>query len=687
MEDYGILKDRENLRMLKVSKYSINPGEYNIGNRDVLGFDTETYKGKATLISCSDGSYRIVRTFSDLLDIIFTKKLTNTLNFFFNLEYDTNAIIKLLPKNNILDLINYNKTLYKEMFIEIIPRKNLKISMTKPDGKGGRKVYKRTVNFYDIYQFYKLGNLEKTYNIIFCCTDRKFKCEDNYKKQNYNKKYCDNSKGCGGCMYFNKIRDIAFKKTLDASKEFPVDSIDNEDIKYCIGDSIACQKLADNFVKMTEKLVKIRHYYSPASLGKAVLRKNMVKPYHFSSTAIEQYALLSYNGGRFESIRRGTWDNSKSKNIRLYDINSAYPDAMRGLYDIGGVEIFKPEYIPESKHSFFLCDIKIDDFKISPLKHFLKSEGMLIYPLGIFKNVFISKCEYELLKKYDVKIDIKKGRHIISKDSIKPYKFLEDLYAKRLQYKKDDNKLDAILKLAMNSIYGICIQRTKKYKLYKEYTDKEVNEITNKLVSVCPFCGDTNILDDKPDCYCYECKKSFNRPYERLRKPSFHAGGFFNPIIASEITALTRCKLFEDSIKYEDNIIMYSTDSIMLDKKMNNLKIDKKLGNYSESKSMAGTVLGTGIYKIGDINRFRGFGNEDLIKMIRENKHKNILDHVKNTPIKLKESRKHLEDLNVFKMKGKKLSLNFDKKRIWDKDCITFNEILKEKIDSKALII
>jgi len=38
-------------------------------------------------------------------------------------------------------------------------------------------------------------------------------------------------------------------------------------------------------------------------------------------------------------------------------------------------------------------------------------------------------------------------------------------------------------------------------------------------------------------------------------------------------------------------------------------------------------------------------------------------------------------------MKGKKLSLNFDKKRIWDKDCITFNEILKEKIDSKALII
>ena len=45
------------------------------------------------------------------------------------------------------------------------------------------------------------------------------------------------------------------------------------------------------------------------------------------------------------------------------------------------------------------------------------------------------------------------------------------------------------------------------------------------------------------------------------------SGILFNPIVANEITANTRCKLFNDSYKKQNHIINYQTDSIISDKK------------------------------------------------------------------------------------------------------------------------
>ena len=88
---------RNNIRYLKCSRFI----------DDVYGYDTETYKGKCRLICCSDGSnnYLLKPTFLECLDFLFYNASRNTAyRFFYNIDFDYNAILKLFDAGHMLEM-------------------------------------------------------------------------------------------------------------------------------------------------------------------------------------------------------------------------------------------------------------------------------------------------------------------------------------------------------------------------------------------------------------------------------------------------------------------------------------------------------------------------------------------------------------------------------------------------------
>ena len=618
------MKERD-LTKITFPSYGVKAGYYckPKTKKEVIGWDSETYKGKITLLSNSLGEYIIPDSLNDVLSFIYKEKYQRAYNFFFNLEYDTNALIKLFPEKNIRNFISLNQSIWKEYKISLIPRKLLFI----------KKENAQSVKYYDIYQFYQLGTLENTYEKVF--------------KKPYKKRISDRSKG--------------FKKSEITPKV----------IKYCVEDSIACKELAENFVNLAHSFIYIPQFLSPASISKALIKSKLRKDYRFSPSKIQQFALSSYQGGRFECLRRGSFDK-----IYIYDINSAYPSEMSKLAEPIGAYLTNNSYEPESLYSYFKADIKLDiEEKISPMKYFFPKKNLLVYPIGEFKDIYLTKCEYELLKDYDAKIEIKKARHVFNDDPYYPYEWINDLYYKRLELKNNDDPLEFILKLALNSGYGISIQLNKKPFIKLKWEDKEEKDYHNEVL----FLGDKTVL------------KSYK----------WVSGQFFNPIIATEITSRIRVKLIRDSLKDSDKVIMFATDSITTDKKIN-LPLSKKIGDYQiENKGFSyGVILGNGIYQIindkklsgseiperVEKKRFRGFSRTfNLINILKNNMRKKIIKLKKKRPYKLKESRTKLEKLNIFDYFEKKLNINSDQKRRWERDFINSNDVLHNQIDSYPL--
>ena len=117
------------------------------------GFDTETHEGNVFLICNSDGDYLDKIAPDSLIKFLFNKNNELTNNFFYNLAFDGEVIIKAifgkylefipreLQKEIKVDRIKM-KFEYRGYKIRYIPEKMLSIS------KG-----KKTVSFYDAFQF------------------------------------------------------------------------------------------------------------------------------------------------------------------------------------------------------------------------------------------------------------------------------------------------------------------------------------------------------------------------------------------------------------------------------------------------------------------------------------------------------------------------------------------------------
>lgn len=615
----------DNIYKLKPYRYPIKPLTHKLYETDVYGFDTETNKkGKLKLLACSNKQHLIYKDLDGLLEFLTMYKFKDTINFFFNLEFDSNVIVGMLPFKQKLELSNINATVYKNYFIEIIPKKKLTI-------KNIEREY--NTNFYDIAQFYQIGSLVKTYEKVF------------------------------GKQY---------KKIVDASKE-NFDIISETHINYCIEDAEYTMHLGKNLVNATNQILNIRAYISPASFSKQLLKSKLKEEYRFIKNPLSYYALKSFNAGRIETIKKGVWDGG----IYNYDIRSAYPSIQKDLYKVTNEIETDSEFRKDATHSFYNIDVEINEDMVSPLRYFDKEKNLLLFPNGEFKNHYVAQDELNLLNDMGIDYTINSAVHDVGEKE-KPYEFIEELYELRLKYKAETpvNPLERVIKLSLNSLYGVHVER----------------RIKPIIVEVEPENYIENFEDD-PRVKVYG-DETTGLLYYRFDDTETHAGGFFNPVIASEITAGTRYQLYKDTYKNAENVILYATDCVLSNKKLK-LPFGKDLGLYEDSVEHKALVLGNGIYCIEPLNnpekrknRFRGFGRIDIEPLVKKNLDTNVISWNKLRPVKLKEARhKNFHELNVFKNYNKKLDMNFDRKRLWDKEPKVFGELYDEVINSKPLTI
>ncbi len=387
--------------------------------RYCVGIDTETENGDIFLIADSDGNHLDgIITFERVAEFLFQHE--GEWIFFYNLSYDAECILKLLPEE-ILKQCKWKKELrfqYKKYKIHYIDRKKLTIS------KG-----KHSVSCYDIAQYYDNKPLDVASESIGIILDQKY---------------------------------LELKKKRSIFSKFHYSRHKREIRAYCIEDCRLTKELSEYWISLFEAVFEFypNNWISAGYLAEKVLINNDIPIPLFNELPypVQEIARKSFYGGRFELIKRGFIGE-----CYLYDINSAYPYALTTIPDITNGRWFESNKIhPKSKIGFFFIEANVSDkVKIAPFP-FVKKNRTICYPSGKFRT-FVTLDELPMVKddpEISYKI-IESWQFIPKKNCQYPFKkFIEKQYYKRLELKQENNPLEKAIKIVLNSIYGKMAQRT-----------------------------------------------------------------------------------------------------------------------------------------------------------------------------------------------------------------------------------
>lgn len=540
----------------------------------VIGLDSETLQsGKCFLICTSLGdSY----TEHELPGFFFTRKYRGKRFVVWNIKFDEGSILQNLPALNLTEIRTTNKTVYQGFKYFSIPHKMLKISYGK-----------NAIEIFDIAGFYGMS------------------------LQRASERYLSDSK-------FNLNTEIF-------TPDYVKDHLD-EIIEYCIQDCILTKRLADIMIRKFENFgVYPKKLYSTAYISYKYFSSHckipLIKNIYENHKGLLQYAIESYNGGKFEVTEKG------SGYFYEYDIVSAYPFQIRNLIDIENAYIIhEKKYCRGAVYGFIKCVIQIPENVYSPVA--IKKGFLNIYPVGCFEKC-ITKTEYEYLLSVGCDIKILDAYWLVVGKKIYPFrKEIDKLMIKKDEYKRCDLDLDYhTIKIFLNSLYGKFVQLIER--------------------------------DNK-----------------------FYAGRNWNIIYGSVITANCRVQISSMQQNY-DSVIAVHTDSIISDKKLPFLS-SGILGDMVHEVEGNGVILGSGIYQIGSKTKFRGFPSRISLTDIIRGSSKNMIVENRR-PYSWREVNFHGWDndlINKFVDMKRKVNIRFDKKRIWLDDYNSYDEVFKRNVVS-----
>jgi len=395
----------------------------------IKGLDTEAYTTGEPFMCCiEDGRELNLKEFPACFFECDT--LFNAHYGVYNLKYDSGAIIYYLPKDNLIELWEKNKTVYEfkgiKYTIEYIPHKLLQI----------KKGFSDYVKIWDIAQYYK-SSLESA-----------------------------------------SSRYLGEHKTDIETKSFTIEYVKKhrkQIKKYCVQDALLVSKLA-NYLKdkLFEFGIKTPALYSGASLSLRYYadRGNICTAYKYFTTEPEllKMAMDSYEGGKFEITARGFFPETYE-----YDITSAYPYHISNLYDLTLSRHFRSaKYYKDATYGFLKVTIDNREGKYLPCgikRKQLKIKGdsakkeLRIYPAGIY-TLHCTKEEYEFMTQelnLDVKIhDAWWIKCLLPKKIYKER--TENIFALKSKYKNKDDMLYSVTKIMANSFYGKTVQLIEDWK-------------------------------------------------------------------------------------------------------------------------------------------------------------------------------------------------------------------------------
>ncbi len=383
--------------------------------KPVVAFDTEsdTETGDMFLIACSDGKYLDHPNITFKSVCQFLLRYERYWVFFYNLGWDADLIIKLLPpdilKEQLMDELRFTHEGYT---IHYIPKKKLAIK------KG-----KHYVDCYDIAQYYDNKGLAAAYeeNIGKLSTDY---LEMKDKRQ-----------------YFRLWEYLRNKKRIR---------------RYCLDDCLLTKELAEHWIDIFAKQFGFypRNWISSGYLAEKVLLNNHIPVPLFSDVPeqVQELAWKSFYGGRFELIKKGFIGD-----CWLYDINSAYPYALTKFPDVTkGKWVQSDKLQPKAEIGFFKIEVEITDVTVLIAPFPFRTTQNLIYPIDRFQTYVTleelkavgidSRIKYKILESW---------QFIPDKNCTYPFKsFIETQYNKRLELKAQKNPLQQAIKIILNSMYG-----------------------------------------------------------------------------------------------------------------------------------------------------------------------------------------------------------------------------------------
>ena len=545
--------------------------------REINALDTETRDGNIFLIADSDGEFEDKITPDSVISFLFRRKYENAWNFFYNLTYDAEVILKLLGTElneykNSRKLIFY----YKEYKFTYIPEKCLRIRKKK-----------HSVVFFDIAQFFSKKGLLKAYeeNIGLI--------PDSYKEMKTKR---------------GQLSKTFYRKNTSKVRQ------------YCIQDCKFTKELSEYFIKLFYDMFAFypRRWVSSGYLAEKVLINNGIEFPQVKDIPQQvcDFAWSSYFGGRFEMLQRGFIGTA-----HVYDINSAYPYAITQLPDLLNGDWYRTDerILDKAKVGFFKIQVDVDDLKqVCPFP--FRKKNRILYPSG----EFITYCTLQELIAVgnDVQYSIIDSYQFIPRGKKLPFrKFINSLYQKRLELKKQNNPMQLPIKIIINSIYG------------------------------------------------------------KTGQTSHRIGSLFNPVIFAFITGYSRAMLYQFMKKHklENDIVAFATDSICTTKKIN--VNSEKIGEFSmDATGNDCYFLQNGFYRINGSWKQRGIGKlgskeiEHLDTIERDGKlfysfKVNRVGRLRNSIIT-----NNLANIGKFQIYEKQINLNADRKRMWMGELDGINE-------------
>lgn len=611
--------------------------------------DTETYRGKAFLLSHAEGVIEL-NSFADFLNAC--RKLGKRF-VFYNLEYDISAILKFLPETLTKRLYLEKSVTYKGCTFRYLVGKYFKI-------KWGKECF----HFYDIYPFYQTSLDYAARKFLGC------------RKIKVNRKLIAN---------LSPAKYKRHKAEID---------------KYAIRDAKLTQQLCDIITNALDECgIETQHLYSPGYIAKRYLKLQRVKV-HEIGKAFRDFIRPAFHGARIEVTRRG-----KIPQANIYDIKSAYPSVIRELPNFSNAEYRLSKRII-SKWYFVKCRIWMYEAESYLLPYEQKldfGQKLTVFPRYQGQSVTITSVEFQYLKKHKLaRIEIEQVLNIFVRDR-KPFRKLID---KMFKMRAASAGKNILMKLILNSLYGIFAERIREYKsvgmvrgYYQAMRNLEggYRELfVHRLAQKCPHARNYWMMK----CACKYCK--FLRRRMRFRsyddKPLFQyksnwyfkrekPGRFRNIALASFITATTRVKIFDFQRKCGKDFIACFTDSVICTANRK-LKTGKGLGNLEFKEKSPLLMIGAGVYETAGETKMRGFKwHSKFSKLMRKYPRKRIYKIPQkmrvSTGIFVRRPLVTFDDFNQIYNDEKRLNLNFDSKRIWERPFRNGRDALHSQIGSK----
>ena len=420
--------------------------------------DTETIGGYAVILSTEYRTW-VADSFESCITPLINdakKGHTSRRYMMWNQKYDSQAILKYLPDENLIELLHDNETLYNDRYqITFISGKLLVIRDVK---------LKAGFTGYDVAQFYNYMHLDDAGN-----------------------KYLDERK-----LDNTVTHEITARAKYHTDNELFWIFADHRDeiMAYCRQDASLTQKLSDYLSNTILDLFKFRisRYTAKTVLGKEMIKRTVGKveynggathlayPRFEQNTTAAKWAHLAYHGGIFDCKKRGSFDE-----VTDIDISSAYPFHMRNLPNWSNGDFIavedhqirvKDEYgwvwcrfdypfIPYTVEKVYTWDeIHKDEVEEVSTRNYRK-----YYPTGD-RWQMITLREYRFLKKYNYLKDCLGGyvwRHNPEKQQFPdPFTWIDDIYKLKQEVKANEGKQSykySLTKIPMNSAYGVTAQK------------------------------------------------------------------------------------------------------------------------------------------------------------------------------------------------------------------------------------